>query len=155
MKLTAILPGLMAGVAIIMPHQSEAANPQPWETPAVNHINCEAPRAEYFAYETPELALLSDKYRSSRFMSLDGKWKFKFVEHLYQRPTDFYKPTFDDSEWDDFKVPGLWEINGYGVPMYRRKKYAWYKQFESNPPTVPVENNYVGSYRRTFTIPDH
>ncbi len=155
MKMTAILPGLMAGVAIIMPHQSEAANPQPWETPAVNHINCEAPRAEYFAYETPELALLSDKYRSSRFMLLDGKWKFKFVEHLYQRPTDFYKPTFDDSEWDDFKVPGLWEINGYGVPMYRRKKYAWYKQFESNPPTVPVENNYVGSYRRTFTIPDH
>lgn len=143
----------MAGAAITMPLTGISAEPQPWETPSVNHINREAPRSEYFAYETPELAVAADKYRSARFLSLDGKWKFKFVEHLHQRPTDFYKTAFDDSEWDDFNVPAMWELNGYGTPIYRRKKYAWYKQFESNPPSVPAENNYVGTYRRHITVP--
>ena len=153
MKLSILLPGLMAGVAISMSQPVGASTPDPWETPAVNHINRQAPRSEYFAFENNDAAVAADKHKSSRFMSLDGKWKFKFVEHLWERPTDFYQTGFDDSEWVDFNVPGLWEINGYGTPIYRRKKYAWYKQFESNPPAVPSENNYVGSYRRRFSIP--
>lgn len=153
MKLSILIPGLMAGVAMAVCVPAHASSPQPWETPAVNHINRLAPRSEYFAYETPELAAAADKHASSRFLSLDGKWKFKFTEHLHQRPTDFHATDFDDSEWVEFNVPGLWELNGYGVPMYRRKKYAWYKQFISNPPVVPSENNYTGSYRRHFVLP--
>ncbi|WP_455585007.1 glycoside hydrolase family 2 TIM barrel-domain containing protein [Bacteroides sp.] len=126
---------------------------EPWETPAINQINREKPRASYFAFESAELAMQNDKYASSRFLSLDGKWKFKFVKDLNLRPLDFYRTDFDDLEWEEFSVPGIWELNGYGIPMYRRKKYAWYLQFESNPPTVPVVDNYVGSYRRDFTLP--
>ncbi len=153
MKIHNLISGLLAGIAAVACHQVQAAPAEPWTTPAINHINRLPPRANYFAFENAELAEAGDKYRSERFMSLDGKWKFKFVEHLAQRPTDFYRTDFDDSEWVEFNVPGLWEINGYGVPMYRRKKYAWYKQFESNPPQVPSENNYVGSYRRVFELP--
>ena len=93
---------------------------EPWETPAVNQINREAPRASYFAFESVELAMQNDKYASDRFFSLDGKWKVKFVKDLNLRPIDFYRTDYDDTEWVEFPVPGIWEINGYGIPMYRR-----------------------------------
>ena len=151
MYLKLLLSGILGGLLAVTAYAEPAA--KPWETPAVNHINRLPPRASFFAYESAEKASAGDKTRSDRFLSLDGRWKFKFVGHLNQRPVDFYREGFDDSEWTEFSVPGLWELNGYGVPLYRRKKYAWYKQFESNPPIVPVENNYVGSYRRTFVLP--
>lgn len=130
-----------------------AHRPEPWTTPAVNHINREAPRAAYFAFESDSLADIGDKHLSDRFVSLDGRWKFKFVEDLDKRPVGFWREDFDDSEWGEIAVPGCWELNGYGTPVYRRKKYAWYRQWESDPPNVPSENNYVGSYRRTFDVP--
>lgn len=141
-------------MAALLPVQDVCAlHPEPWATPAVNHINREAPRAAYFAFESDSLADVGDKYRSARFVSLDGRWKFKFVEDLDKRPLGFWREGFDDSEWGEIAVPGCWELNGYGTPIYRRKKYAWYRQWESEPPKVPVENNYVGSYRRRFDIP--
>ena len=51
------------------------------------------------------------------------------------------------------QVPGLWELNGYGSPIYVNIGYAWRNQFNNNPPEIPVENNHVGSYRREITIP--
>ena len=50
-------------------------------------------------------------------------------------------------------VPGLWEVNGYGDPLYVNTGYAWREQFSNNPPEVPVEENHVGSYRREIEIP--
>lgn len=153
MYLKLLLSGILTAGFSALPAGAAPASALPWETPAVNHINRLEPRASFFAYENEEKAYAADKTKSDRFLSLDGKWKFKFVEHLNQRPTDFYRMDFDDSEWTEFSVPGLWELNGFGVPVYRRKKYAWYRQFESDPPHVPSVNNYVGSYRRTFVLP--
>lgn len=51
------------------------------------------------------------------------------------------------------QVPGVWELNGYGDPIYVNVGYAWRNQFKNNPPEVPTENNHVGSYRREIIVP--
>ena len=50
-------------------------------------------------------------------------------------------------------VPGVWELNGYGDPLYVNVGYAWREQFKNNPPEVPTVNNHVGSYRREIMVP--
>lgn len=52
-------------------------------------------------------------------------------------------------------VPGVWELNGFGDPIYVNVGYAWREQFRNNPPQVPTVNNHVGSYRREITVPAH
>ena len=124
-----------------------------WLDPSANRINVEAPRSDFFAYESAEAANHADKKASSRYMSLEGKWKFNFVKDHQDAPQAFYATSFDDSQWEDFPVPGLFELNGHGDAIYKNVGYAWATQFESNPPYVEEKNNYTGSYRKTVTIP--
>ena len=79
---------------------------------------------------------------SENFMTLNGVWKFNWVKNADQRPTDFYATSFNDKGWDNLKVPGIWERNGYGQPVYLDAGYPWMNQYEPNPPQVPVENNH-------------
>lgn len=124
-----------------------------WQNPQVNQQNREPRRANFFAFESRELAESGDKSRSSRYLSMEGMWKFNFVRNHDERPADFFKPGFDDSRWVDFPVPGLFEMNGYGDRIYKNIGYAWSTTFENNPPYVGETDNYTGSYRRTFTLP--
>ncbi|MCF0203183.1 MAG: DUF4981 domain-containing protein [Bacteroidaceae bacterium] len=86
-------------------------------------------------------------------LSLDGKWKFLWVENADQRPADFYKTDLNDSAWKEMPVPGMWELNGFGDPMYINVGYGWRNHFENNPPMVPTVKNHVGSYRREIDVP--
>ena len=86
-------------------------------------------------------------------MSLHGLWKFKWYETPDGRSTTFFQPQTDDSDWGEMPVPGIWEVNGYGDPLYVNIGYCWKGQFENNPPYVPVEKNHVGQYRNSFTVP--
>ena len=124
-----------------------------WLDPAANRVNTEAPRSDFFAYETVQGAQKADKKASSRYLSLEGKWKFNFVKDHQNAPADFYTTKFDDSKWEDFPVPGLFELNGHGDPIYKNIGYAWATQFEPNPPYIEEKNNYTGSYRKTVTVP--
>lgn len=51
-------------------------------------------------------------------MTLNGTWKFNWVKDADSRPTDFWKTGFNDKGWDDLQVPAVWELNGYGDPIY-------------------------------------
>ena len=132
---------------------ASAAEDPVWKNPQVNQQNREARRANFFAFESEELARKGDKTQSNRYMSMEGMWKFCFVKDHDKRPADFYKTDYDDSQWTDFRVPGLFELNGYGDPVYKNVGYAWGTTFESNPPYIGETNNYTGSYRRTFDLP--
>lgn len=90
---------------------------------------------------------------TSKQLSLEGQWKFKWVENADERPTDFFSMKYDDSQWGTMPVPGMWELNGYGEPVYVNTGFVWRGHFKNNPPEVPVKDNHVGSYRRTITIP--
>ena len=86
--------------------------------------------------------------------SLNGVWKFNFTETVEKRPADFFTTGYDDSSWDGIPVPGIWELNGYGDPVYTSRNYAWERNYRNNPPYPPTEHNHVGQYRRTFELPE-
>ena len=112
-----------------------------------------APRAAFFAYETENLAKADQKARSERYLSLEGKWKFNFSKDHDKAPRDFYSLKYDDSQWTDFPVPGILELNGYGDAIYSNNGYLWRTQFRPEPPFVEERNNYTGSYRKMVTVP--
>ncbi len=86
-------------------------------------------------------------------MSLNGAWNFNFVTNADARPRDFFQVDYNDLGWGTIQVPACWEMNGYGDPIYVNGGYPWMNQFKNDPPHVPSENNYVGSYRKTIVIP--
>ncbi len=124
-----------------------------WQDPAVNAVNRAPMRASYFAYETPEKAIAAEPEQSDRYLSLNGKWKFFFVENADQRPADFYKTDFDSKGWETISVPGIWQVNGYGDPVYINPGYPWSHIERPTPPHIPSQDNYVGSYIREVRVP--
>ena len=133
---------------------AEAQKDKPWWLDSeVNEVNTMAPRAAFFAYETENLAKADQKARSERYLSLEGKWKFNFSKDHDKAPRDFYSLKYDDSQWTDFPVPGILELNGYGDAIYSNNGYPWRTQFRPEPPFVEERNNYTGSYRKMVTVP--
>lgn len=123
-----------------------------WENHHILNINREPARAAFTPFSEQE---------GDRMISLDGTWKFNWVKTPEERPVGFYDVNFDDSGWVDFPVPANWEVNGFGTPIYVSAGYP----FKINPPYVTgvpketyttfIERNPVGSYRRTFAIPEN
>ena len=124
-----------------------------WQDAKINAINRAPMHANFFAYENTDAATKAVKEKSANYMSLNGTWKFFWVKDADARPTDFWKTGFNDKGWDNMQVPAVWELNGYGDPIYVNVGYPWRNQFKNNPPYVPTEGNHVGSYRREITIP--
>ena len=145
---------LMFSCACLAVLSAEAQKDKPWWLdPEVNEVNTMAPRAAFFAYETENLAKADQKAWSERYLSLEGKWKFNFSKDHDKAPRDFYSLKYDDSQWTDFPVPGILELNGYGDAIYSNNGYPWRTQFRPEPPFVEERNNYTGSYRKMVTVP--
>ncbi|MBQ6916251.1 MAG: DUF4981 domain-containing protein [Prevotella sp.] len=123
-----------------------------WKDANVNQLNRVARHAHFFGFESVEKAK-GNKQQSNRYLSMEGKWKFNFVKNHQDAPQGFYALKYDDSEWVDFPVPGLFEIEGYGDKIYKNTNYSWSTTFKNDPPYIGETNNYTGSYRRTFDLP--
>lgn len=141
--------GLLAAMSLTASAQSFTE----WQDPRINAVNRTPMHTDYFAYESQEAATKGEREKSSNYMSLNGLWNFYWVKDSDARPTEFWKTGFNDKGWGEMPVPGVWELNGYGDPIYLNIGYPWREQYKNNPPQVPIENNHVGSYRREFTIP--
>lgn len=122
-----------------------------WEDPFVVGINKEEPHCTRMPHVNPSSASLNQDIFSAWHQLLNGDWKFNWVERPADRPLDFYRPDFDDSRWKTIPVPGNWEFNGYGVPIYVNIPYEW--TTDPQPPSVPRDDNPVGSYRTFFSVP--
>ena len=145
---------LLLTIACALSFPAFAADRTPvWKDPGVNQQNREARRAHFFAYESESIARQGDKAKSARYLSMEGVWKFCFVKNHQDAPKDFFTLKYDDSKWVDFHVPGLFELNGYGDKTYKNMGYAWCTTFKNDPPYIGETNNYTGSYRRTFDLP--
>ena len=147
MKKIALLTILSCALLPVMAQQPV------WLDPKTNSENEKPDVADFFAYEDMASAERGEKSQSSRFMSIEGNWKFNFVENAYNKPEGFFEVGYNDSEWADFPVPGLFEMNGYGDKIYTNVTYPWNNEYPVNPPIVGERNNYVGSYRQNFNIP--
>lgn len=132
---------------------SVSAQTPKWLDPGLNKENRLDNVANYFAYETEQLAQQGKKQNSKRFLSIEGTWKFNWVKDAQDRPANFFAVDYNDSSWGTMPVPGNWEMNGYGIPIYKNAGYVWANQFHPNPPFIEERNNHVGSYRRSFAIP--
>ena len=126
-----------------------------WKNPQINQINRLPMHSSFFAYESEQKAQDGVLEKSDNYLSLNGIWKFNWVQEFDQRPLEFYNVNFNDKGWDNLGVPGLWELNGYGNPVYVNWNYAWKGNYKNNPPFVPEKNNHVGSYRREIFIPEN
>lgn len=124
----------MSGVA----SAAKKSSAEDWKNPAV--------------FERGRLPMRASFATDDRTLSLNGVWKFRWYETPGQRSLDFFKESCDDSGWDSMPVPGMWELNGYGDPLYKNIGYAWHGHYTNNPPIPPTEHNYVGQYRRSFTL---
>ena len=109
-----------------------------WQDPAVVEVN--------------RLPMTASVRSDCKTMSLDGIWKFRWFDSFSERITGFESPKVDDSDWAEMPVPGIWELYGYGDPIYVNHPYAWVGHFDNNPPFVPDEHNHTGQYRRHFTL---
>ncbi|OXA81496.1 beta-galactosidase [Flavobacterium aquidurense] len=121
----------------------------PWEDPTVTSINRQPSRATAYSYANVEDALKGDRTKS-RMKMLTGDWDFKYASNLKEASKDFYKGRV--AGWDKIEVPSNWELKGYDIPIY---KSAVYPFRPINPPFIPKDYNGVGSYQRTFTVPDN
>ncbi len=139
---------------IVISSLSSVAQERPareWENHHILQINREPARAAFIPF---------GDVRGDRSRSLDGEWRFHWSPTPDGRVAGFERPEFDDSSWSHFNVPGVWEVNGYGTPIYASAGYT----FKINPPYVTdtpkenftafVERNPTGQYRRTFSVPD-
>lgn len=135
-----------------------------WENERIYAINKEEGRATFIPFANSEEMKADPAYtrpwertRSSRYLLLNGNWKFNWVKQPSERPVDFYRTSYDVSGWKEIPVPSNWEMHGYGTPIYTNITYP----IRNNPPfiqgqrgyTVEKEPNAVGSYRREFTLP--
>jgi beta-galactosidase len=136
------------GLLVLLAGALQAQTPD-WENPKVFGINNEYTRSTALPYDNVASALKNQYDQSPFYMSLNGTWKFKWVARPADRPVDFYKEGYDVSGWDNFTIPGNWEIHGYGYPIYTNSTYP----FPNNPPFLNHEDNPVGSYKRTVDIP--
>ncbi len=123
-----------------------------WLDPLVNQVNRLAMHTHFFGYESEQASRLSAE-KSDNYLSINGAWKFHWQKDATELKSDFFTVGFDDSSWRTMPVPGCWELNDAGDPIYVNAQYAWARQEKNNPPFVPTSNNWVGCYRNEFEIP--
>ncbi|MGY3052398.1 beta-galactosidase [Pedobacter sp. UYEF25] len=136
-----------------------ASIPKEIEDPECFGVNKEAAHATLMPYASLKEALAANRHQSAFFRSLNGTWKFNYVDWPQKRPVNFYQTSYNVSGWDDIAVPSNWQVKGYGTPYYSNFTYIFKKDFPSVMSTPPVswtayqERNPVGSYRRDFEVP--
>ncbi|MDG5801054.1 glycoside hydrolase family 2 TIM barrel-domain containing protein [Marinilabiliaceae bacterium ANBcel2] len=126
--------------------------------PSLLSINMEPARSTFISFNDSLSALSNDYNNSSHYKSLNGEWDFYFTDDPADIPNDFIDNDFCKKDWDKIKVPGNWEVQGFGVPIYVNIPYEFVSKNnppymdEPDPPYVPYDFNPVGIYRREFTV---
>ena len=118
----------LSAVALVMGLSAVAANDPKWQDPNIFEENRLPMRSTFIVTPTAENAVAEHDFaQSPLYRSIGGVWKFHWTPNATDvQPAEFWSPKFDDSKWGKMPVPGLWEMNGYGVPLYKNHGYAWH-----------------------------
>ena len=131
-------------LASVLALQAQAQENNDWENPAVLGIN----KLPYHA----TLQLPSKEKECKEIVSLDGEWQFHWSRNPEERIVDFYREDYDVSQWGKITVPGNWQTQGYGTPIYININYPFMKdrpRVTTEPPkdwTAYENRNPVGQY---------
>ncbi|MBR1887602.1 MAG: beta-galactosidase [Bacteroidales bacterium] len=116
-----------------------------WQDMQATSVNAETKRTEVIYYANREDALRKGFRQSENYVDLNGTWDFKYFE-------DYHNLTMEPQSWDKIKVPGNWEIQGFGTAIYTNIPYD-FCPVNPQPPQLP-EAFPAGVYHRTFTVPE-
>lgn len=128
----------------------EEKSPADWENPAVSQINREAAKAYFVPFASAKEVSRDTIWKSSLIQSLNGEWRFHLSQNPSERPYYFFMNDYDTRDWENIKVPANCEMEGYEYPIYVNVEYP----FVTNPPFIQKDYNPVGSYKRSFQIPE-
>ena len=148
----------------------EARRANYWENETIFAENKEAGHATFMPYANEASMLADAAYFATpwtvpvndKYLSLNGTWKFNFVDEPSQRPLTFFEEGFDSSGWDTIPVPSNWEMQGYDRPIYANVEYP----HGNTPPFINARKGFndgganyginpVGSYLKNFTLPEN
>ena len=107
-----------------------------YENLQILHVNTMPNRAYYIPSSEKIGDLRKEKECSDRIKLLNGKWKFRYFESIYDVTEEFYREGYDTSAFDTVMVPGMWQTYGYDYHQYTNVRYP----FPLDPPYVPYEN---------------
>ena len=145
---------LLAGIFSLLTTgaMAEKTSDKPyWQDVQVVSVNKEYPRTSFMTYDNRTDALTGKFEKSNYYQLLNGTWKFFFADSYKDLPANITDPSVSTDSWNDIKVPGNWEVQGYGVAIYTNHGYE-FKPRNPQPPSLP-EANPVGVYRRDIDIP--
>ena len=146
------MPSIRLFLPVMLGCAALAAPPE-WDNPAITSVGVEPPHATMMIYPDALTARSFDPSRSPWRISLNGDWKFRGVLRPADRPAGFERPGYDDSAWRTLPVPGVWQMHGFDIPIYVNWLYP-FPQDRNKMPSPPYDFNPVGSYRRTFSVPE-
>ena len=154
-----------------------------WDNPLVIARNKEAGHVNLTPYADASSALEGDG-DAAYVASLNCNWRFKWLPNPAAVPDAFWSPAYDDGDWDQIVVPGNWQTQGFGQPIYTNVQYPfpidpryqaamrsmqWSPRMQerglpeealSYPLDVPAgthhpsDDNPTGCYRTTFHVPE-
>lgn len=159
MKIIRKLFFLITILSLLFPliSKAQSQNLPDWENPQIIGIHKLPGHASFIPYPNIKTALADTgvSYHSPYYKSLDGFWHFHWSKNPADRPVNFYKTRYNVNRWAKVKVPGDWQLEGYGRPIYLNFRYPFQPDARKlDPPHIPQNYDPVGSYRTTFTVPD-
>lgn len=142
---------LLAFLMLLSGHSAGQVMSDEWTRPEICSVGTEKPRSYFMSYQTREEAVANNFEASPFYIGLNGTWKFSFFEDGREVPKEICQINVSTRKWDNIKVPGNWELQGYSYPIYTNIQYDFCPS-NPTPPLLPTINP-VGVYRTTFEIP--
>ena len=130
----------------VFPAAAAAQSLPYWQDLAVTSVNAETQRTEAVWFASRTDALKKGFRESGNYVDLNGTWDFKYFDDYHEMER------YQGTDWDQIRVPGNWEVQGFGVPIYVNHPYEFCVR-DPQPPALP-EVFPAALYRRTFQVPE-
>jgi beta-galactosidase len=148
-----LVSGGLIPAGLVSAQQATVSEKPLWLDETKNEVNRLPMHSSFYVYSDEKAIQKGDWESSENYLSLNGKWKFKYFEKPADVPAEVSSTTFVDGSWDNFKVPANWEVNNYGFPIYVNIGWEFQNIQELNPPIVPLSYDPTGVYRREIEVP--
>ncbi len=130
----------------------ERSQIEEWMDPEVVAVGKEHPRSSFMSYTNRDIARDNNYSLSDWYLPLNGEWDFAYFDDYREAPvSSFFFSGYSTDGWGTINVPGNWERQGYGTPIYTNHVYE-FAPHNPTPPSLPEEIP-VGLYRTEFSIP--
>ena len=119
--------------------------PRYYEDLSVLHENTMPARAYYIPASIRMDNLMEHREKSDRMQLLNGTWKFRYFNSIYDVQDSFFEKNYDTENFDEIQVPSVWQMAGYDTHQYTNIRYP----FPFDPPYVPQDIP-CGAYVHNF-----